>query len=194
VTVFKYCVYIFAQPGAAGAEGKPIYMVHGTIPKAQFYAFLSYLGRKMDKLLSPFFRYNNVDDVIRILPPGLGDNEQEIIRSRWPFFHKLRQSALDCKMTEFPGCPLFKTSFQSLYNVVKGGVDANTLICLILAIVSNSWRAVQQLQMDSNIEELQFSQVQKKLQNSKVKLTKFCYDLAVALICIANDRSALNEL
>jgi hypothetical protein len=71
VTVFKYCVYIVAQPGAAGAKGKPIYMVHGTIPKAQFYAFLSYLGRKMDKLLSPFFRYNNVDDVIRILPPGL---------------------------------------------------------------------------------------------------------------------------
>jgi len=96
--------------------------------------------------------------------------------------------------------------------VIKGGLDANTqqyisirpnvkvsfeqkyVIRLILAIVSNSWRAFQLLQLDSNIEELQFSQVRKKLQNSKVKLTKFNFDLAMALIRSADDRSASNVL
>jgi hypothetical protein len=212
VTGFKYCVYIVARPGTVGAKENPIYMVLAVIQKAQFYASLSYLSRKMNTLLSPFFRYNNVDYVINNLPLGLGDNEQEIIQSRWPFFHKIRIAAIECKVTGFAGCSLFKTSFQSLYNVVKGGLDANTQqyisICLnvklnfkqkyeirlLLAIVSYSWRKFQLLQMDSNKEELQFSQVRKKLQNSKLKLTKFCFDLAMALTWSADDRSANNVL
>ncbi len=128
------------------------------------------------------------------------------------FFHELRKSAIDCGNAGFPPCSLFKTSFQSSNNVVKGGLDTNTqqyisirpndkvsfeqknVIRLILAIVSNSWRAFQLLQSDSNIEELQFSQVRKKLQNLKVKLTKFCFDLAMALTRSADDRSANNVL
>jgi hypothetical protein len=88
------------------------------------------------------------------------------------FFHELRKSAIDCGNAGFPPCSLFKTSFQSSNNVVKGGLDTNTqqyisirpndkvsfeqknVIRLILAIVSNSWRAFQLLQSDSNIEEL----------------------------------------
>jgi hypothetical protein len=166
-------------------------MVFGTVESNHFFAFLSYLNRRLDRVLAPFFKSNNVDEVLAALPPGLNIIKQQIIRSRWPFFHQLRLSAIECGNAGFPPCSLFKTSFQSLYNVIKSGLDANTqqyisirpnvkvsfeqkyVIRLILAIVSNSWRAFQLLQLDSNIEELQFSQVRKKLQNSKVKLTKF---------------------
>jgi len=126
VTGLKYCIYIVARPGTTGGKGKPIYMVFGTIEQNQFYAFLSYLNRKMDRILAPFYKSKNVDEVLAALPPGLSDIEQQIIRSRWPFFHKLRQSAIDCGKIGFPPTSLFKTSFQSLYNVIKGGLDANT--------------------------------------------------------------------
>ncbi len=79
----------------------------------------------------------------------------------------------------------------SIHPNIKVNFEKKYVICLILAIVSNSWRAPHILHMDSNIEEFQVFQVQKKLQNSKVKLTKFCYDFAMALIQSADDRSAL---
>jgi hypothetical protein len=155
VTGLKYCIYIVARPGTTGGKGKPIYMVFGTVESNHFFAFLSYLNRRLDRVLAPFFKSNNVDEVLAALPPGLNSIEQQIIRSRWPFFHQLRLSAIECGNARFPPCSLFKTSFQSLYNVIKGGLDANTqqyisirpnvkvsfeqkyVIRLILAIVSN---------------------------------------------------------
>jgi hypothetical protein len=37
---------------------------------------------------------------------------------------------MSCNMAGFPSCALFKSSFQSLYNVIKGGLDANTQQCV----------------------------------------------------------------
>ena len=79
-------MYIVARPCTAGGKGKPIYMVFGTVEPDQLFDFLPYLNRKMDKILGPFFKCKNVDDILASLPPGLGSDEQEIIRSQWPFF------------------------------------------------------------------------------------------------------------
>jgi hypothetical protein len=60
----------------------------------------------------------------------------------------------------------------------------------LLANISNSWRAYQLLQLSDDIEEISLSQLKHTLKDSKVKLTKFCYELSLPLIRSADDRSS----
>jgi hypothetical protein len=104
-----------------------------------------------------------VETVVASLPHGLPYESEEIVRTCWQFFCLLRgfdRTRYDPPMG-FPATSLFKTPFQSTYNALKGGLDSNTqqyctikprlktkfetkyVIRLILAIVTNSWRAKQ---------------------------------------------------
>jgi hypothetical protein len=124
----------------------------------------------------------------------------------------MRKDAIACLGSGFPPSSLFKSSFQSLYNIIKGGLDANTqqyvsiwpnvkvsfeqkyAIRMILANVSNSWRAYQLLNLSGDLAEMTLSQLKRKLKNSKNKLQKFCHDLALALIRSAEGCNSLHVL
>jgi hypothetical protein len=99
-----------------------------------------------------------------------------------------------------------KTAVQVLYNLMKGVLDSNTLkyhsiipsirtgfeqkyiICLILCIVTNAWRA-QQLLHATIDEEQQFSMMayRKLLGSTTQTLKDFHYNLTAVLIISAND-------
>jgi hypothetical protein len=126
VTGINYCHYIVSRAGTAGSKGRSIYMVSGRVTNRQLNEQYEILAEKIDHLLKPFFTSNNIDEVIAKMPRGLDANQLEVIRTRWPFFHRIRLDAISCNMAGFPSCALFKSSFQSLYNIIKGGLDANT--------------------------------------------------------------------
>jgi hypothetical protein len=52
--------------------------------------------------------------------------QRKVITTRWPFFTATRRHAIEETESGFPSCNIFKTSFQVLYNSLKGGLDANT--------------------------------------------------------------------
>ncbi|MFN9979579.1 MAG: hypothetical protein ACK53Y_06690, partial [bacterium] len=60
--------------------------------------------------------------------------------------------------------------------------EAKYVLRMILAIVTNSWRVYQLLNIKGNIKEMTRFQIKKQLQNSAVRLTTFNYDLAMDLI------------
>jgi len=64
---------------------------------------------------------------------------------------------------------------------------------MILAIVTNSWRAYQLLNIKGNIKEMTRFQIKKQLQNSAVRLTTFNYDLAMDLIRASDENGILNN-
>ncbi len=104
---------------------------------------------------------------------------KQAILSQWKLDRIL--DAISCNKAGFPSCALFKSSFQSLYNAMKGGLDANTqqymsirpnvkvsfeqtyVICMLLANASNSWRGYQLLQLSDDIEDMSLSQLKHKL-------------------------------
>jgi hypothetical protein len=149
-------------------------------------------------LLSPFFTADNVETVVASLPHGLPYESEEIVRTHWPFFYLLRgfvRTRYDPPMG-FPATSLFKTPFQSTYNVLKGGLDSNTqqyctikptmktkfetkyVVRLILAIVTNSWRAKHFL--THSMETAQGMEAyRKQLSNHGPNRREFTYKLAL---------------
>jgi hypothetical protein len=192
VTGLYHCCYIVARPGSCGRNGRPIYMVGGSISTGHLNAYMDNLIEKVDRVLDPFFSCTTIEEVVHRLPVGLSRQQIAIITSRWPFFHAMRREAVLCNGMGFPPSTLFKSSFQSLYNVIKGGLDANTqqyisirpnvkvsfeqkyVIRMILANVSNSWRAFQLFSMSGDLENLTYTKLKTKVNNSKVKLQIFC--------------------
>jgi hypothetical protein len=212
VTGLNHCCYIVAKPGSSGGKGRPIYMVCGATTNKHMNVYLRLLIDKVSRVLNPFVYSNTMDEVLNQVPKGLPSQQIDIINSRWPFFHAMRKDAFDCHGCGFPQSSLLKSIFQSLYNVIKGGLDANTqqyvsirqnvkvsfeqnyVIKMILANVSNSWRAYQLLNMSVDLEEFTLSQMKRKVKNSKIKLQKFCHDLALALIRSAEGCNLLHVL
>jgi len=96
---------------------------------------------------------------------------------------------------------LFKSSYQSLYNSLKGGLDANTqqyvsiqpnvsvtfeqkyLLRMLLAGVTNAWRAFQlmHLELDENTDWT-YTNVRNKVRKSDHKLKKFMHQLGLSFI------------
>jgi hypothetical protein len=174
--------------------------------------YLRYLEDKVNMALDPFMSCTTIDEVVSQLPTGLTFEQVDIITSRRSFFYAMRKDALDFPECGFPPSPLFKSFFLSLYNVIKSSLDANAqqyvsmwpnvtvsfeqkcVIRMVLANVSNAWRAFQLLNMSGDLEEFTLSQVKRKVKNSKVKLQKFCHDLALALIRSAEGCNSLRVL
>jgi hypothetical protein len=104
---------------------------------------------------------------------------------------------------------LFKSSYQSLYNSLKGRLDANTqqyvsiqpnvsvtfeqkyLLQMLLAGVTNAWRAFQlmHLELDKNTDWT-YSNVRNKVRKSDHKLKKFMHQLGLSFIRSASHNYA----
>ena len=114
---------------------------------------------------------------------------------------------LDDESISFPSCRLMKSAAQSVYNSLKGGLDANTqqyraicpklktsfeckfIIRMLLAIVTNSWRAMSLLQNGPDILEskLHYHQIRKLLSNKSETLSDFNFNLGKQLISSADE-------
>jgi len=161
---------------------------------------------KFGHLLNPFYESDTIDELCNKLPTNLTERDIQLISSRWSFFKLMRLVVvLDC-YAGFTPTNVVKTAVQVLYNSMKGGLDSNTqqycsitpsirtgfeqkyIICLILCIVTNAWRA-QQLLHATIDEEQRFSMMayRKSLGSTTQTLKDFHYNLAAALINSAND-------
>jgi hypothetical protein len=60
------------------------------------------------------------------LPSGLSTEQKNLIRSRWPFFNNMRAFCFSSLGFGFPASSLFKSKVQTMYNMLKGGLDSNT--------------------------------------------------------------------
>jgi len=169
------------------------------------------LNRQLHHVLDNFFSAQSMEDLVKGLPRHMSKSHIDIIASRWPFFKAMRDDILTLDYECYPRLSLFKSIYQSLYNALKGGLDANTeqyisirpnvsvtfeakyVLRMILAIVTNSWRAYQLLNIKGNIKEMTRFQIKKQLQNSAVRLTTFNYDLAMDLIRASDENGILNN-
>jgi len=117
----------------------------------------------------------------------------------------MRDDAIGTDCECYVRMSLFKSVYQSVYDSLKGGLDANTqqyisicpkvsvsfeakyILWMLLAIVSNAWRAYQLLNMKDNFKDMTRTQIKKHLQNYTVRLTQFNYSLALDLIQVADE-------
>jgi hypothetical protein len=117
----------------------------------------------------------------------------------------MRDDAIGTDYQCYVRMSLFKSVYQSVYDSLKGGLDANTqqyisicpkvsvsfeakyILWMLLAIVSNAWRAYQLLNMKDNFKDMTRTQIKKHLQNYTVRLTQFNYSLALDLIQVADE-------
>ncbi len=149
------------KAGLPCSDGRILYIIFATATELQLNNFMESVHQRCHHLLKTFYLSTSIDDVMRSLSPALSHETREIFRTRWPFFNKMRHFVLTKYNPPmgFPATSLIKTPFQSLYNAMKGGLDYNTqqyccinpsiktkfetkyVLCLILAIVTNSWRA-----------------------------------------------------
>jgi hypothetical protein len=115
-------------------------------------------------------------------------------------FHDMRKNLLIKHSRAFPATSVFKTEIQTIYNSLKGGLNANMqqfssicqqlktkfeqkyIIRLLLAVVTNTWRTFQLL--NHKIEEDNFSLhlFWKSLISHCPSLRDFNYNLATVLI------------
>jgi hypothetical protein len=100
----------------------------------------------------------------------------------------------------FPATSVFKTEIQTLYNSLKGGLDASTqqfssicpqlkvkfeqkyVIRLLLAVLTNAWRTFQLLNHNIDAESFSLHLFRKSLNNHCQSLRDFNYNLAMGLI------------
>jgi hypothetical protein len=112
----------------------------------------------------------------------------------------------------FPPTTMFKSKFQIMYNSLKGGLDANTqqyisiqppmktkfeakyIICMMIVIVTNSWRLYQLLSETVDIDSFTLSMFKKRLRNSGMPLQEFNYNLAIALRNRSTNPNFLNGI
>jgi hypothetical protein len=214
VTKCSYCCYVVAKAGFEGSQGRILYIVLGKVAHEAIGEFIVTLHDCCNDLLSPF--YPDMEDVHATLrfPADLAEDTVQTIISRWYFFKLMR----DYVMTEynnpprgFPATSLFKTTFQAIYNTLKGGLDNNTqqyctikptvktsfetkyVIRLILAIVTNSWRGKQLLANPTEGVPGMLS-YRKLLSNHGPTLRDFTHKLAMGLIDSSDDPYFQNVL
>jgi hypothetical protein len=72
-------------------------------------------------------------------------------------------------------------------------LEAKYVLRMILAIVTNTWRAYQLLNIKGNIKEMTRFQMKKPLQNYAECLKTFNYDLAMDLIRASDENGFLNN-
>jgi len=212
-TNLLYAVYLAATPGTSNTTGRIIYTVKVFTNEAIMADFCSKLMEKFDEHLQPFFTSTDINEVMESLPTDLTTNDQQLIKSRWPFFHLACSYVMPNLYYGFPPCNLIKTAVQVLYNSLKGGLDANSQQCQsimppiragsdqkyvmrsVIAIVTNSWRALQILQQQlDNGMSFSMSSYRKLLVNNCLSLKDFNYNLAMALINSSNDPYFQNVL
>jgi hypothetical protein len=120
------CCYLCSRPGMERQKGRILYQVVAKICQELMSEKLRKLYETTKDILEPFFICDNIDVLCRQLPTNLSKSDLEVIKTRWPFFQKFWSTILpkrDCGMVPVN---LFKSSYQSLYNSLKGGLDANT--------------------------------------------------------------------
>jgi hypothetical protein len=205
-----YAVYVVAQPGTNTGYGRIIYTVFGECTVEYGDEFTARYFPTLGQLLLPFYTATTTDEVVEALPNDLNKDLVNVVATRWPFFKSVREFALAIPTLGFPATSLFKTSFQTLYNCLKGGLDANTqqynsilpklnvtfeqkyVIRMLLSIVTNSWRAFQLLRSNIAIEQSKFTTFRTKLNKRPEKLTDFNYNLALALLRSAESKTLGN--
>jgi hypothetical protein len=169
----NFCVYLVGQAGTRGASGRIIYTVLGGCTVDYMTSFITTVRDKFEEILLPFFNSENTKDLVDNLPQNISYKSKEIIESRWNFFHDTRKHLLSKGNVAFPATSVFKTEIQTMYNSLKGGLDANTqqfssicpqlktkfeqkyIVRLLLAVVTNAWRTFQLL--NNNVDEYNFS-------------------------------------
>jgi hypothetical protein len=104
VTGINECHYIVSRAGTTGSKGRLIYIVSGYVSNKQLHEKYNYLCDKVEHLLDQFFTSTTVDEVIAKLPRGLDPKQLDVIRTRWPFFHRIRLDAISCNMAGLPSC------------------------------------------------------------------------------------------
>jgi hypothetical protein len=164
VTHLQTAFYIIALPGTSNASGRIVYTVMGHLSfryaNSFFYQYLNRIG----KFLIPIFQKATIHEVVRKLPKNLEPDVLELIKTRWPIFTAVQKHAINNTDNGFQPTTIFKTSFQTLYNSFKGGLDAKTeqmasislgikvgfeqkyVMHLMTALVTNAWRSFQLLQ------------------------------------------------
>jgi hypothetical protein len=115
------CCYIVGKVGFQSSDGRMMYILYASATELQ-------LNMMMPSFVKYLFSSPSIDSVMLSLPPVLNQKTTEIFRTRWPFFHKIRQFILTKNNPPmgFPTTTLIKTPFQFLYNAMKGGLDSNT--------------------------------------------------------------------
>jgi hypothetical protein len=209
----QWALYVVGQPGTASNTGRIIYIVFVYAPTEPLQQFMDEATAAFEPVLSRFYTNTTVDAVMESLPDTILEKQRNLIRSRWPFFTLCRNFVVPDMYFGFPSTSVIKTAVQTLYNSLKGGLDANTqqyasivppiktgfeqkyIIRLLMAIVTNSWRAQQVLLQPVNLER-QFSLLgyRKALVNNCPSLKDFNYKLAMALIDSASDPYFQNVL
>jgi hypothetical protein len=129
-----------------------------------------------------------------------------LFKTRWPFFSAVRHHAISRTTAGFPPTNIFKTSFQTLYNSLKGGLDADTEqmvsittgvkagfeqkydLRLITALITYAWHSFQLLQHGREIESMTFAKVKQTIECNSTRLKAFVYPLSLALIRSADER------
>jgi hypothetical protein len=160
----NWAIYIEGQPGTSNTHGCIIYIAMIYASEDVMEEFLTSVMKMFETILSPFYMATNVDDLQEHLPESLTTDDVNLIRSRWPFFKLARSYIVPNMYYGFPSCSVMKTAIQTLYNTLKGGLDSNSqqfqailpliktgfeqkyVICLLISIVTNTWRAQQLLQ------------------------------------------------
>jgi len=118
--------YIVALPGTSTSSGKIVYIMMGhlTLPYAN--SFFDQYMERIGRLLLPLYKSATIDKALWALPKNIEPSVVELFKTRWPFFMAIRKYAIESNSNGFPPCNIYKVSFQTLYNCLKDGLDANT--------------------------------------------------------------------
>jgi hypothetical protein len=208
-----YAMYLVGRPGTSNTNGRIIYKVMVYASTAALDEFIRRATATFEPVLSRFYTNDDCSDMLTTLPESLSKNEVKLIKSRWPFFTLARNHVLSNLPYGFPPCSVMKTAVQTLYNSLKGGMDANTqqfasitpplktgfeqkyVVRLLLCVVTNAWRAQQLLRQPLDYDRpFSMSGYRKSLVNNCPSLRDFNYRLAMALIDSSTDPFFQNVL
>ncbi len=141
-----------------------------------------------------------------MIPAQLESYPVQPFKTRWPFFSAVQHHAISRTSPGFLLTNIFKGSFQTLYNSLKGGLDANMEqmasittgikvsfeqkydLCLITALVTNAWHSFQLLQYGIEIENMTITKMKQTIKCNGTCFKDFVFHLALALIRSADER------
>jgi hypothetical protein len=200
VLKLKYCIYIDGQAGVRGAMGRMIHVVIGKLQLDDLLQFVDKMHDTFEDILNPFFTSGTLDEMVKLLPDGMMESNTNILETCWMFFTDMRNHLEHYPNYAFPATSALKTELQSLYNTLKGGLDANSqqfaaicpyfktksvtkyVICLLLAVVSNSWRAFQMVNSTVDVDNFLLHLYRKHVSNACPSLKDFTYNLGIGLL------------
>jgi hypothetical protein len=200
VLKLKYCIYIVGQAGVRGAMGRIIYVVIGTLQLDDLLQFVDKMRDTFEDILNPFFTSGTLDEMVKLLPDGMMESNIKILETCWMFFTDMRNHLEHYPNYAFPSTSVFKTEVQSLYNTLKGGLDANSqqfpaicpyfktkfenkyVIRLLFAVVSSSWRAFKMVNSTVDVDNFSLHLYRKHLSNTFQSLKDFTYNLGIGLL------------